>query len=638
MNTHHGAEPSDVFATAWDVFRRIVDNCPVGVFTADVSGRHVFVNRHWSVLTGVPRDKAVGRGWERAVHPEDVRTVTRQWHLLVTEGDELSIPVRLLQPDGTARPAILRAAAVVGENGHRRFAGTLTAVPDRGEADAELPDPNPGARPGQRLGFDLDLGDLELGDLELGDLELGSLDPSRWAAELLGPDAAEPAVDQPAGDRGSTQIEWPGETTANDRAVAGSEPTNDDRAADDGGPDDLPLDTVELLREELDRFDLATDDLWLLPGDDEEPAGPGWTVPPPRRPSAGEVDPPAVEPAEHPGRPFSERPLPERSFTETPFDDAGPGEIPFNDIPFGEIPFGKATFGEIPFGETHVEQASLGDQPGTEPLTGPTRARATGRAAPGPESAGDGNGNFSAGTGGLRPPAPGPGARPLRGGALPPGAEWRAAVTPHGDLGSAHHRTSRSGPAGGSHPLASGPTGSFGPRRGSSLSFGGPTAPGPASGSGHDSCDCAFAEIRRLSDACHERERWLTALMAELPSAVLVADADARVVAVNQTYCDLFDLAESPVDLVGTDCRAQLRPLPGLVEDPAGFASRLDTLLRRRRTMRRETVMFADGRVFERSHIPLAGPNGYHGHVWIYADVTDRRIVEAEIEGLISGL
>lgn len=130
----------------------------------------------------------------------------------------------------------------------------------------------------------------------------------------------------------------------------------------------------------------------------------------------------------------------------------------------------------------------------------------------------------------------------------------------------------------------------------------------------------------------------MTTLLAELPSAVLVADVDARVVAVNQAYCDLFDLSEAPVDLIGTDCRAHIRPMPGLVEDPAGFAHRLDTLLRRRRTLRRETVMFADGRVFERSHIPLAGPEGYHGHVWLYVDVTDRRIVEAEIEGLISGL
>ncbi|OAA19715.1 PAS domain S-box-containing protein [Frankia sp. EI5c] len=484
MNTHHGAEPSDVFATAWDVFRRIVENCPVGIFTADVSGRHVFVNRHWSVLTGVPRDKAVGHGWERAVHPEDVRAVTARWRQLVTEGDELTVQVRLLQPDGTARPAILRASAVVGENGHRRFAGTLTAVP-QARADARRGD-----------------------------------------------------ADHPTGE----------------------------------ALDAMCPETIELLREELDRFDLVTDDLWLPPEDLDGP-GPSWTVPAPRRPSSSESEPPA-----------------------------------------------------------------------TEPSAGPTRARFPERTPPGPGAPGSRNGGKSvhAGEDGPRLPAPHPNPKSHRGGVLPPGAEWRAAVTPHSGATASHPPAAGPGSAASSFPPPPPrPTRPYSSHPASALPTRGPVDPWRAAGTrgaGDGACGCAFTELRRLSDACHERERWLTTLLAELPSAVLVADADARVVAVNQTYCDLFELAEAPVDLVGTDCRAHIRPMPGLVEDPAGFANRLDTLLRRRRTMRREALMFADGRVFERSHIPLAGPEGYHGHVWLYLDVTDRRIVEAEIEGLISGL
>jgi PAS domain-containing protein len=151
-------------------------------------------------------------------------------------------------------------------------------------------------------------------------------------------------------------------------------------------------------------------------------------------------------------------------------------------------------------------------------------------------------------------------------------------------------------------------------------------------------CGCLYGELARAEAACRDRERWLTSLLAELPAAVLLADAHSQVVGVNQAYCDLFDLAEAPVDLVGTDCRLLLRPRAGLVDDPAGFADRLDTLLRRRRTLRREAVMFADGRVFERSHLPLVSPDGYRGHLWLYVDVTDRRILDAEIEGLISEL
>ncbi|SQD99443.1 putative PAS/PAC sensor protein [Parafrankia sp. Ea1.12] len=546
MNADHDANPADMFATAWDVFRRIVDNCPVGIFTADVSGRHVFVNRQWSVLTGVSRDKAVGRGWERAVHPEDVRAVTSQWRQLVTEGDELTVQIRLLRPDGSARTAILRAAAVVGENGHRRFAGTLTAVPDD-SASA----------------------------------------PTGIPADGLDAVAFERGSGSALGEQGSAAPETAGIDS----------PIGDD--LDDLGS--LCSETIELLRDELERFDVVTDDLWYPSDGVSDHDRPGWAVPAPRRPLSAEFDPPFVDP------PF------DRPFPEPPFKD------PFKEPPFAEPPF-------------------------TGQLPGPARARSTGPGSTGPVVNGGRDGADPAGADPSRADSAGadgqgfpsyvPRSGSARGGALPPGAEWRAAVSPHGALPGPPP------PVPGRAPEAGGrPPGAFWrpvpPQRSEPLITG---PPGAHHASGDGACGCVLSEVRRLSDACHERERWLTTLLAELPSAVLVADADAQVVAVNQAYCDLFELAESPVDLVGTDCRTQMRPIPGLVEDPAGFASRLDTLLRRRRTTRREAVMFADGRVFERSHIPLAGPNGYHGHLWLYVDVTDRRIVEAEIEGLISGL
>ncbi|ONH32358.1 hypothetical protein BL253_05585 [Pseudofrankia asymbiotica] len=244
------------------------------------------------------------------------------------------------------------------------------------------------------------------------------------------------------------------------------------------------------------------------------------------------------------------------------------------------------------------------------------------------------------------------------------GGEWRAAIALHGRATTGHdaqdqapvtarqhahdgrhHARAHAQPGGqGRGPIGGGDgergyPGDHGSRQGGGR--------GPGMGDGGRGwpdrlppaeCGCLYGELTRAEAACRDRERWLTSLLAELPAAVLLADAHSQVVGVNQAYCDLFDLAEAPVDLVGTDCRLLLRPRTGLVDDPAGFADRLDTLLRRRRTLRRETVMFSDGRVFERSHLPLVSPDGYRGHLWLYVDVTDRRILDAEIEGLISEL
>jgi PAS domain S-box-containing protein len=219
-------------------------------------------------------------------------------------------------------------------------------------------------------------------------------------------------------------------------------------------------------------------------------------------------------------------------------------------------------------------------------------------------------------------------------------------ATGHASAGTGTGAAAGGGGAGAGGAHASGGSGGDGHPRGGGHPYGG--HPGGGSGDGHGrgwhervppaECGCLYGELARAEAACRDRERWLTGLLAELPAAVLLADANSQIVGVNQAYCDLFDLPEAPVDLVGTDCRLLLRPRTGLVDDPAGFADRLDRLLRRRRTLRREAVMFSDGRVFERSHLPLVSPYGYRGHLWLYVDVTDRRILDAEIEGLISEL
>jgi PAS domain S-box-containing protein len=148
-------------------------------------------------------------------------------------------------------------------------------------------------------------------------------------------------------------------------------------------------------------------------------------------------------------------------------------------------------------------------------------------------------------------------------------------------------------------------------------------------------CGCLYTELTRAERARRDQDGRLTVLLAALPSPVLVADAGGRVVAVNPAFRALFGLADEPADLVGRDCAALARPAPGLLDDPAAFTARLELLLRGRRPVLAEEIMLADGRVFERSHVPVVDDGAYRGHLWVYVEVTERRIIEAETEGLI---
>ncbi|KQC38982.1 histidine kinase [Frankia sp. ACN1ag] len=535
MSGNRDFQPSDMFdKTAWKMFWRIVENCPVAVFATDAIGRHLFVNRPWSELTGLPRDEAVGWGWDRVVHPDDVATVGDHWRRLVTHGDGFSVQIRLVLPGGEARRAIIQTVATSAGDGRRRFVGTLTPAP---------------------------VGAPTVGDAASRDTH---------------------GLDVPAHPDSHT-----GWLTADDAEHA-AVPVESEETAVDLTPFDADFFDEQLLGHELfGQEDVGPED--VLPGGSDRSGlfdGLG-----------------GYDPFDDAARAFRESADDPFHWTDAP---AGPGEPESPDHTAGANRSADGPADPSP----DLDGPVLGHPAGTgHPLSGPP--------ARWPD-ADDAVANRRWTVPLPRRPIPGeptPGRSAPREipedrstsyprGALPPGAEWRAAVVLHrNEEDDLHPRPAH---ADGGHPA--------------------------------EGCGCLFAEVRRIEEACRDRERWLTTLLAELATAVLIADRDGSVVAVNQMYCDLFDLADSPVDLVGTDCRRHLRPRAGLVDDPSGFAARLDTLLRRRRTLRREPVMFADGRVFERSHIALAAADGYCGHLWLYSDVTDRRILEAEIEGLISGL
>lgn len=59
---------------------------PVIISRFDEEGRCIFVNEHWTQVTGRAPDEAFGDGWIAAIHPEDRETVVKDWKQFVREG------------------------------------------------------------------------------------------------------------------------------------------------------------------------------------------------------------------------------------------------------------------------------------------------------------------------------------------------------------------------------------------------------------------------------------------------------------------------------------------------------------------------------------------------------------------------
>jgi len=58
---------------------RVIDALPGLVWTALPDGQFDFMNQRWSEYTGLAVDSSHGRGWQVAVHPEDLPGLLAGW-------------------------------------------------------------------------------------------------------------------------------------------------------------------------------------------------------------------------------------------------------------------------------------------------------------------------------------------------------------------------------------------------------------------------------------------------------------------------------------------------------------------------------------------------------------------------------
>jgi PAS domain S-box-containing protein len=122
-----------------DGYRYTVELNPQVTWTADAAGRVEDINQRWLDLTGLPKEQALGDGWTRAVHPEDMPAVAAAWERAVGTGDPYDVEHRMLLADGRHR--WMRSRAVVRRDSRgeiTRWYGTTEDISQRKEAEQLL--------------------------------------------------------------------------------------------------------------------------------------------------------------------------------------------------------------------------------------------------------------------------------------------------------------------------------------------------------------------------------------------------------------------------------------------------------------------------------------------------------------------
>jgi PAS domain S-box-containing protein len=124
---------------AEDQTRLIIDTVPAQLWTESPEGVVDFVNRRWIDYTGMTLEQAVGSGWNRMVHPDDIERVLSKWRILISEGKPREIESRLRRSDGTYRWFLSRCCPLIDRSGNiLGWYGSDTDIHDRKESEEKL--------------------------------------------------------------------------------------------------------------------------------------------------------------------------------------------------------------------------------------------------------------------------------------------------------------------------------------------------------------------------------------------------------------------------------------------------------------------------------------------------------------------
>jgi len=122
----------------------------------------------------------------------------------------------------------------------------------------------------------------------------------------------------------------------------------------------------------------------------------------------------------------------------------------------------------------------------------------------------------------------------------------------------------------------------------------------------------------------------LTTLRDTSPDAILVVDAEQRIISSNRQFVDMWGLAPGMIE-AGKGA-AVLAAVASSVKDPERFASRVQYLYEHPEDSGHDEIETVDGRFLDRHTDVLRTTGGSHlGRVWFYRDVTDRKLAEAKI-------
>ncbi len=123
-------------------------------------------------------------------------------------------------------------------------------------------------------------------------------------------------------------------------------------------------------------------------------------------------------------------------------------------------------------------------------------------------------------------------------------------------------------------------------------------------------------------------EAILKSTIESISDTILVVDEKGKVTHYNSSFKKLFDLPESL--LQNNDDQILINKAKSKLKDPDSFAKKIIEIYKTKE-ITEDILEFIDGRIIERLSFPLHKDSPVNGRVWLFRDITERKLMEENL-------
>ncbi len=142
-------------------------------------------------------------------------------------------------------------------------------------------------------------------------------------------------------------------------------------------------------------------------------------------------------------------------------------------------------------------------------------------------------------------------------------------------------------------------------------------------------------ERRRADTVLRATVQRFYAILSNLNSGILLVAEEGRIEFANQAFCRLFELPESPTELMSDfDSEKMLAKINAVYENPGQAILHIREILERGQTVMGEELPMQNGKMFLRDYVPLIVDGKTYGRLWVHTDITELKRKEEALNEL----